>query len=103
MAGSRHPASKVRGGQEKPPRARGQGAVTLRSHPEPEARGSSWEEPPIPEAMDSGPEEQPEEWWLRRRRKAWRSYPTLKVRNCGDKEIPLSKVRSSSCALLEQP
>ena len=77
--------------------------MTLRRPPEPKARGSSWEEPPMPEAMASGPEEQPEEWWLRRRRKAWRSYPTLKVRNCGDKEIPLSKVRSSSCALLEQP
>ena len=59
MAGSRHPASKVRGGQEKPPRARGQGAVTLRSHPEPEARGSSWQEPPTPEARVSSREEQP--------------------------------------------
>ena len=26
------------------------GAVTLRSHPEPEARDSSWKEPPTPEA-----------------------------------------------------
>ena len=77
--------------------------VILRSHPEPKARGSSWEEPPTPEARAGSQEEQPEERWLRRRRKAWRSYPTLKVRNCGDKEIPLSKVRSSSCALLEQP
>ena len=48
------PMSEVRGGQEKPPRARGQGAVTLRSHPEPEARGSSWEEPPTPEAGAGG-------------------------------------------------
>ena len=37
------------------------------SHPEPEARGSSWEEPPTPEA---GREEQPEERCLRRDRKA---------------------------------
>ena len=29
------------------------------------------------------------EWWLRRRRRAYRSYPTLKVRNGGGKEIPL--------------
>ena len=55
--------SAVRGsGQEETPRVRGQGrpgeatshpgpgAVTLGSHPEPEARGSSWEEPPTPEA-----------------------------------------------------
>ena len=33
-------------------------------------------------------EKQPEEWWLHRRRKAWRSYPTSKVRNRGGKEIP---------------
>ena len=38
--------------------------MTLRSHPEPEARGSSWEEPPTPEARAGGWEEQPEEWWL---------------------------------------
>ena len=44
--------------------------VTLRSHPEPEARGSSWEEPPTPQARAGGWEEQPEEWWLRRRRRA---------------------------------
>ena len=34
------------------------GAVTLRSHPEPEARGGSWEEPPTPEARAGGWEEQ---------------------------------------------
>ena len=38
----------------------------MRSHPEPEARGGSWEEPPMPEAR----EEQPEEWWLSRHRRA---------------------------------
>ena len=37
------------------------GAVTLRSHPKPEARGGSWEEPPAPEARACGREEQPEE------------------------------------------
>ena len=46
------------------------GVVTLRSHPEPEARGGSWEEPPMPEARAGGREEPPEEWWLRRRRRA---------------------------------
>ena len=37
----------------------------MRSHPEPEARGGSWKEPPTPEARAGGQEEQPEEWWLR--------------------------------------
>ena len=44
--------------------------VTLRSHPKPEARGGSWEEPPTPEARGSCQEEQPEEQWLRRHRRA---------------------------------
>ena len=34
--------------------------MTLRSHPEPKARGGSWEEPPTPEARAGGQEEQPE-------------------------------------------
>ena len=38
------------------------GMVTLRSHTEPETRGSSWEEPPMPEARAGGKEEQAEEW-----------------------------------------
>ena len=56
------------------------GAVTLRSHLEPEARDGSWKEPPTPEARARSREEQPEER---------RSYPTLKVRNGSGKEIPL--------------
>ena len=81
-AGRRHPASEVRGGgREELPCVRGQwrqgentslrrpGAVTLRSHPEPDARGSSWKAPPTPEARAGGREEQPEEW-LRRHRRA---------------------------------
>ena len=91
-----YPASKVRGsGREETPRVRGQewlgeatsrprpGAVTLKSHPEPNARGGSWEEPPTPEP---GPA-------------AGRSIPRssgcagtggpLKVRNGGGKETPL--------------
>ena len=46
------------------------GAVTLRSHPEPEARGGSWEKPPMPMARAGGWEEQPEELWLPRHRRA---------------------------------
>ena len=42
----------------------------MRSHPEPEARGSSWEEPPTCKARASNQEEQPEEWWLCRHRRA---------------------------------
>ena len=61
-----YPASEASGGREETPRVRGQGrpaeatsrprpgAVTLKSHPEPEARGSSWEEPPTPEARAGG-------------------------------------------------
>ena len=40
------------------------------SHPKPEARGGSWEEPPTPEARAGGQEEQPKERWLRRHRRA---------------------------------
>ena len=75
--------SEVRGGgREETPRVRDQGwpreatshlrpvAVTLRSHPEPEARDGSWDEPPTPKARAGDREEQPEEWWLRRHRRA---------------------------------
>ena len=63
--------SEASGGQEETLRVRHQGrpgeatlhprpgAVTLRSHPEPEARGGSWEEPPMPEARAGSREEQP--------------------------------------------
>ena len=63
--------------------------MTLRSHPGPEARGSSWEEPPTPKAEASGREEQPKEWWLPGHRRAERSYPTFKVRRGSSEEIPL--------------
>ena len=42
----------------------------MRSHPEPKARGSSWEEPPTLEARAGGQKERPEEWWLCRHRRA---------------------------------
>ena len=70
MAAKRsYPTSEVSGSREETPRFRGQGqpgeatshlrprAVTLRSHPKPEARVCSWEE-------------HTEEWWLHRRRRA---------------------------------
>ena len=41
------------------------------------------------EARGGSREEQPEEGWLRRHRRAYRRYPTLKVRNSSGKEIPL--------------
>ena len=100
-AGRSYTTSEASGGWEETPRVQDQGqpgeatshprpgAVTLRSHPEPEARGSSLEEPPAPKARVGGQEEQPEEWWLCRHRRAKRSHPTLKVRNGGSKEIPL--------------
>ena len=44
--------------------------MTLRNHPEPEAKGGSWEEPPTPEARVSGWEEHHKERWLRRHRRA---------------------------------
>ena len=77
-----YPASEASGGREETPHIRDRvwpgeatllprpGAVTLRSHPEPEARGISCEEPPTPEAWAGGQEEQPEEWRLRRHKRA---------------------------------
>ena len=44
--------------------------MTLKSHPEPEAKGGSWEELPTPEARGGGWEEQPEQQWQRRHRRA---------------------------------
>ena len=83
MAAERsYPASELSGGREETPPFRDQGwpgeatlhprpgEVTLRRHPEPEARRGSWEEPLTPEARAGGQEEQPEEWWLHRRRRA---------------------------------
>ena len=45
------------------------------------------------------------EQWLRGCRRAKRSYSTFTVRRGGHEEIPLvqGRVRSSGCALLEQP
>ena len=43
------------------------------------------------------------EQWLQGRRRAERSYSTFKVRRGSHEEIPLTNLRSSCCALLEQP
>ena len=57
--------------------------MTLRSHPEPEARSGSWEEPPTPEAR-AGSKEIPlvqgKEQGLRFAGAAMKRYPTSKVR-----------------------
>ena len=66
----RHSASEVSGSREETPRIRGQGqrlrvpgydspGAAKRSYPPPKARGSSWEEPPMPEARACGLKEQP--------------------------------------------
>ena len=44
----------------------------------PEARGGGWEDQPMSK-----------EQWLRGPRRAWRSYPMLKVRKGDGEEIPL--------------
>ena len=44
--------------------------MTMRSHPEPEAKGYSWEEPPTPEARACVWEEHREQQWLCRHRRA---------------------------------
>ena len=73
--------SEVRGGREETLHVRGQwrpggdtprprSGAARRSHPEPEARGGSWEEPHTPQAKAGDQEEQPEEWWLHRHRRA---------------------------------
>ena len=78
-----YPASEVRGGsQEETPRVQGlgrqpRGAILRprsvaagKSYPASEVRGGEPEEPPTPEARAGGREEHPNEWWLRRRRRA---------------------------------
>ena len=81
-AGRSYTTSEASGGWEETPRVQDQGqpgeatshprprAVYLRSHPKPEARGSSWEEPPMSEAKAVCQEEHPKEWWLPRHRRA---------------------------------
>ena len=59
--GSREELSRVQG-QGQPGEATSHprpGVVTLRSHPEPKARGGSWEEPPRARGQRGDPEEPP--------------------------------------------
>ena len=58
----------------------------------PKARGGIWEELPHVQGAVAA-----------RVQEGLEDYPTLKVRKGGGEEIPSSKVRSSGCALLEQP
>ena len=81
MAERSYSASEVQGGREETPCIQGQwrpggdslrprSGAARRSHLTPEARGSDLEEPPTPEARAGGREEQLEEWWLGRHRRA---------------------------------
>ena len=111
--------SKVRGSglecqaatvQERPrgatPRPRS-GAAAGRSHPTTEARGGTQGQGRQPEGAT--PRQRPGQRPRAATRcprpvaAAWRGNPTLKVRKGGERRYPSSKVRSSSCALLEQP
>ena len=78
-----YPVSEVRGGgREELPHVRGQWrpgeatqhlmpVVASRRHPASEARGGDPEEPPQARGQGrQGREEQPQEWWLRRYRRA---------------------------------
>ena len=90
------------GWQPRAPGCNGTG-VAKRSYPTSEVRGSSLEcQAALAQEQPRGATLHPrsgavarrshptsKEWWLRRRRRAYRSYPTLKVRNGGGKEIPL--------------
>ena len=60
-----------------------------RSHPAFEVREAAGRSYLAPEARGGSREDQPEERFLSRHRRAQRSYPTLKVRNNSSKEIPL--------------
>ena len=79
-------------------------SVTERSYPLPDVRGDG---PSVPGCDSTGVAERSyptsEEWWLCGRRRAENSYSTFKVREVATRRYPSSKVRSSGCALLEQP
>ena len=67
------------------------GAADGRSYttpPRPKTRASSQEEQPKTKARGSDKRDYPE-LWLCGHRRAYRSYPTLKVRKGGGEEIPL--------------
>ena len=102
VAGRSYPVSEASGGWEETSHVRDQGrpgeatsrprpgVVTLRSHPEPEARAS-------------GRKEQPEEWWLRSTGGPRGAIPPSRSGTVAVRRNPSSKVKNSGCALLEQP
>ena len=59
----------------------------------------------MPEARGGGQEDQPHVQGAvaARAQEGLKDYPTLKVRRVAVRRYPSSKVRSSGCALLEQP
>ena len=69
------------------------GAAVGRSYPTPEARSGSREDQPHVQGVVAARAQEGLEALSHR----------LKVRKGGGEEIPLFQVRSSSCALLEQP
>ena len=91
-AGRSYPTSEVRGGGQECQ------AVTVQELPR--------EATPCPRSGAAAKRSSPmsKERWLRGRRRAERSYSTFEVRRGGQRgDTPSSKVRSSGCALLEQP
>ena len=73
------------------PRPRSE-ATARRGYPTPQVRGNSWEDQPNIQGVVAA--------WAQR---AEKSYSTFKVREAAMRRYPSYKVRSSSCALLEQP
>ena len=88
MAKRSYPASEVRGcGQEEIPHTPSPrpGVAGRRSYPTPPR--------PRQRAVAGRTNPMSKEQWLRGRRRAYWSYPTLKVRKRGSEEIPLIQVK----------
>ena len=79
--------------------------IAERSYPKSEARGGGLKEQPHARGQGGDWEEQPHTQRVVavRVQEGLESHPTLKVRKGDGRRYPSSKVRSSSCALLEQP
>ena len=95
------PKSEVRGGsREELPRIRGQGWRLRGATPHPPR--------PRPGAAAGRTNPTSKEQWLRGRRRAQRSYPTLKIRKGGGEEIPLiqgkeQRLRFAGAAMKRYP
>ena len=96
--------SKARGGdqEELPNVLRRLGAAAETNYRMPEVQAAAWRSYPMPEVRGGGPEEQPH---VQGAGKGGLRGATPRSRSGGAavRRYPLSKVRSSSCALLEQP